>query len=151
MDEDLPRLYNHTYSTCDRPRRKRKLPETYRGMVRRSIEYPNGVLVLPDGKVVPLSTYTNCIPDDSKLKKRAWEQPHDDTDFVPEAEEEEEEEISSSSDSDSEYVPEEEVSEESSSDEGDEATSESPIAEAEASTPESPIAEAEASLVNNES
>jgi len=107
--DDLPRLFDHTYSTFERPRRKRKLPTTYRGSVRRCIEFPNGVFVTKNGCVKPVTVYTNCIPvddhipDDNKYVDSGSEpEESDDSDFVPEEDEDEEEESSSSDESVSE-------------------------------------------------
>ncbi len=113
ISDDLPRLYgdDHRYSTCVRyPQRKRKLPEIFKGMVRRGIEYPNGVLQSKGGKLLPLSRFTNLIPDDLKLKKPAMEQPSDDSDYDPSKDDQETTSSSSSSDDDedddSDYVEE---------------------------------------------
>jgi len=82
QEEELPRLFYHTYSTCDRPRRTKKLPPDLRDKICRSIEYPNGVRVDKKGNVQPLTFYTNALPLDDH-KGEVFEQPAEDQDFCP--------------------------------------------------------------------
>jgi ASC-1-like (ASCH) protein len=89
-EEELPRLFFHTYSKFERPRRMtKKLPSRHRGMVCRSIEFRNGVKVDREGHVQPLTEHTNATPltDSEEDSYFSQEDSNSDPDYKPEQEE----------------------------------------------------------------